>query len=69
MTPVTPDPPIHLEETLIRANELLRCAVATAYEAGDQLTGQKRDLALSVMYLVEIAQALVEKSLKAVEAR
>ncbi|OCR25716.1 hypothetical protein AFK24_07085 [Pseudomonas syringae] len=64
-----PDAPVNLEENLVRVSELLRCAAATAYETCDQLTGQKRDLACSVMHLVEMAQGLVERSLTSVEAR
>ncbi|SQG00411.1 Uncharacterised protein [Paucimonas lemoignei] len=58
-----------LEQDLLRANDLLRCAAATAYETSDQLTGQKRDLACSVMHLVEMAQGLIERSLTTVESR
>ena len=65
MTQTTPT----LEQDLQRASDLLRCAAATAYETTDQLTGQKRDLAGSVMHLVEMAQGLVERSLSSVEAR
>ncbi|MCQ3001462.1 DUF3077 domain-containing protein [Pseudomonas syringae] len=56
-----------LEQDLQRASDLLRCAAATAYESSDHLTGQKRDLAFSVVHLVEIAQGLVERSLVGVE--
>ncbi|PHN28571.1 DUF3077 domain-containing protein [Pseudomonas phytophila] len=56
-----------LEQDLQRVSDLLRCAVATAYESSDHLTGQKRDLAFSVVHLVEIAQGLVERSLVGVE--
>lgn len=56
-----------LEQDLQRVSDLLRCAAATAYESSDQLTGQKRDLAFSVVHLVEIAQGLVERSLVGVE--
>ena len=65
----TSDLSINLEENLSRASDLLRCAAATAYESSDQLSGRKRDLAFSVMHLVEMAQALVERSLEGVEAR
>lgn len=68
MLKVVPDAPINLEETLSKASDLLRCAAATAYETSDQLSGQKRDLAFSVMHLVEMAQALIEHSLEGVEA-
>ncbi|MFJ4141979.1 DUF6124 family protein [Pseudomonas sp. NPDC089734] len=67
MLKITPDPPIKLEETLLRVSDLLRCASAAAYETGDQLNGQKRDLAFSVMYLIEMAQVLVDRSLENVE--
>lgn len=50
-----PETPINLEANLLRASELLRCAAATAYESSDQLNGQQRDLACSVMHLVQIA--------------
>ena len=59
----------NLEQDPQRANDLLRCAAATAYETSDQLTGQKRDLACSVMHLLEMAQGLIERSLSSVEAR
>ncbi|MCV4264782.1 DUF3077 domain-containing protein [Pseudomonas capsici] len=67
MLKITPDPPIKLEETLLRVSDLLRSASAAAYETGDQLSGQKRDLAFSVIYLVEMAHALVERSLEKIE--
>jgi len=69
MLKVVPDSSINLEENLSRACDILRCAAATAYESSDQLSGRKRDLAFSVMHLVEMAQALVERSLEGVEAR
>jgi len=69
LTKITPESPHNLEENLVRVSELLRCAAATAYETCDQLSGQKRDLACSVMHLVEMAQGLVERSLTSVEAR
>jgi len=52
-----------------RASDLLHCAAASAYETSDQLSGRKRDLAFSVMHLVEMAQGLVERSLSSVETR
>jgi hypothetical protein len=69
MVKATPHRPINLEANLLRASELLRCVAATAYESSDQLTGQKRDLACSVMHLVQMAQTLVDHSLESVEAR
>lgn len=67
MSIVIPTPPMHLEDTLLRVDQILRCAVATAYEAGEQLSGQQRDLAFSVMHLAEMAQSLVNQSLLAIE--
>lgn len=75
MKKITPDPPVSihdpvdLESSLIRASELLRCASATAYENGDNLTGMHRDLAYSVMHLVDLAKAMIDRSLVIVESR
>lgn len=55
---------LNQEQALTLASELLRCAMATAYECGDSLTGSKRDLAFSVVHLVEMAKAMVERSLR-----
>ncbi|WP_414706077.1 DUF6124 family protein [Pseudomonas syringae group genomosp. 3] len=62
----TPDPPSDLEETLVRVSDLMRCASATAHEASDQLNGQGRDLTLTVIYLLDIAQAVIEPSIASV---
>ena len=69
MTAITPDPPMHLEDTLLRVDQILRCAVATAHETGEQLNGQQRDLAFSVMHLAELAQSLISQSLQTIEVR
>lgn len=72
---ITPDPPlstsdpVDLESSLVQACELLRCASATAYESGDNLTGTHRDLAFSVVHLIEMARVMVDRSLVCVEAR
>ncbi|WP_080270426.1 hypothetical protein N027_00640 [Pseudomonas syringae USA007] len=63
MVKLTPDPPSDLEETLARVSDLMRCASATAHEASDQLNGQGRYLTLTVIYLLDIAQALIEPSI------
>ena len=52
------------EQALIHASDLLRCAMAAAYECGDSLSGAKRDLAFSVVHLVEMANVMVERSLR-----
>ena len=45
------------------ASDLLRCAAATAYEAADKLNGSQRDLGLSVMHMINMARALLDRSL------
>ena len=52
---------VSLEQALVQASELLRCATATAYECGDNLKGSQRDLAFLVMHLVQMVQTLVDK--------
>ena len=65
----TPAPPhTSLEETLIQVSDILRCASAAAYESGDALTGAKRDLAFSVVHLIDIARARLDRSLDDVAA-
>ncbi|WP_409279537.1 DUF6124 family protein [Pseudomonas defluvii] len=45
------------------ACSLLRCASATAYEMADDFKGTRRDMALSVVHIINMALALVEHSL------
>ncbi|MCU7647487.1 DUF6124 family protein [Pseudomonas piscis] len=52
------------EEAMIHASDLLRCAAATAYDAADNLHGPNRDLAFSVVHMIDLAKALVDKSLE-----
>jgi hypothetical protein len=51
------------EEALVHASDLLRSAAATAYEAASSAQGNTRDLAFSVVYLIDMAKAMVERSL------
>lgn len=65
----TPAPPhTSIEETLIQVSDILRCASAAAYESGDALNGAKRDLAFSVVHLIDIARARLDRSLDDVAA-
>ena len=65
----TPAPPhTSLEENLIQVSDILRCASAAAYESGDALNGAKRDLAFSVVHLIDIARARLDRSLDDVAA-
>jgi hypothetical protein len=50
-------------QSMAHAADLLRCAAATAYESADHLSGSKRDLAFSVVHLIDMARGAVEKSL------
>ncbi|WDU64359.1 DUF3077 domain-containing protein [Pseudomonas poae] len=57
-------PGISQEEALVHASELLRSAAATAYESASSHQGNHRDLAFSVVYLIDMAKAMVERSLQ-----
>lgn len=54
-------------QSMTYAADLLRCAAATAYESADHLSGSKRDLAFSVVHLIEMARGAVERSLLSTE--
>ena len=58
-------PEVSQEEDLIHASDLLRSAAATAYESACSHQGNQRDLAFSVVYLIDMAKAMVERSLQA----
>ena len=62
-------PGITQEEALVHASDLLRSAAATAYESASSHQGNQRDLAFSVVYLIDMAKAMVERSLHAPEAQ
>ncbi|MEX5548408.1 DUF3077 domain-containing protein [Pseudomonas pergaminensis] len=62
-------PGISQEEALVHASDLLRSAAATAYESASSHQGYQRDLAFSVVYLIDMAKAMVERSLRAPEAQ
>jgi hypothetical protein len=56
-----------LQPTLSHALDFLRCAGATAYELGDNLSGSKRDLAFATLHMMEMAKVMVERSLVILE--
>ncbi|MGY2400744.1 DUF6124 family protein [Pseudomonas sp. SDO5271_S396] len=60
-------PNVSQEEALVHASDLLRSAAATAYESASSHQGNHRDLAFSVVYLIDMAKAMVERSLRASE--
>jgi len=51
------------EEALVRATDLLRCAAATASESANNLQGVHRDLAFSTVHMIDMAKALLDRSL------
>ncbi|VVO42023.1 hypothetical protein PS833_05943 [Pseudomonas fluorescens] len=55
---------ISSEEALVHASDLLRCAAATAYESGNNLQGTNRHLAFSTVHMIDMARALVDRSLE-----
>ncbi|WP_010166928.1 DUF6124 family protein [Pseudomonas sp. PAMC 25886] len=60
----TVKPSISDEEALVHASDLLRSAAATAYESANSSHGNSRDLAFSVVYLIDMAKVMVERSLR-----
>ena len=62
-------PGISQEEALVHASDLLRSAAATAYESASNHRGNHRDLAFSVVYLIDMAKAMVEQSLQLPKAQ
>lgn len=51
------------EQTLEHTDELLRCAIATAYASADNLQGLNRDVALAVVHLIQQARTAVDRLL------
>jgi hypothetical protein len=52
------------EEALVHASDLMRCAASIAYESAGNLQGASRDLTLSTVHLIDMARAMVDRSLK-----
>ena len=59
------NPDISVEEALIHAFDLLRCAAATAHESASNLHGPSRDLAYSTVHMIDMAKAMIDRSLQA----
>ncbi|MFL1544280.1 DUF6124 family protein [Pseudomonas sp. O39] len=57
-------PGISHEDALVHASDLLRSAAAAAYESASSRQGNQRDLAFSVVYLIDMAKAMVEQTLQ-----
>ncbi|CAI8920733.1 DUF3077 domain-containing protein [Pseudomonas sp. IT-P253] len=55
---------ISCEEALVHASDLLRCAAAIANESANNLHGAHRDLAFSAVHMIDMARAMVDRSLE-----
>ncbi|MCW1247520.1 DUF3077 domain-containing protein [Pseudomonas sp. SAICEU22] len=51
------------EEALVHACDLLRCAAATAHESANRLNGSNRDLAFSVVHMIDLVKVMLDRSL------
>ena len=51
------------EEALVHACDLLRCAAATAHESANRLQGSNRDLAFSVVHMIDLVKVMLDRSL------
>lgn len=58
------NPNINGEEALVHATDLLRCAAAIANESASSLQGASRDLAFSAVHMIDMARAMVDRSLE-----
>lgn len=54
---------LSLEQLICDADELLRCAKATAYESADNLFGDRRDHAFATVHLIEMARGKLDQAL------
>ena len=55
---------VNFEDTQLYVADLLRCASVTAYRCGDQLKGADRAMVFSIWHLLEIAKAMVDRSIE-----
>ncbi|WP_339528414.1 DUF6124 family protein [Pseudomonas mucidolens] len=64
-------PGLSSEDALVQASDLLRSAAAIAYALANNKLGETRDLAFSVVYLIDMAKAMLEcpQRLPGTEAR
>lgn len=53
-------PNLTVEQLLCEADELLRCAKATAFESADNQRGDQRDHAFAVVHLIEMARGKLD---------
>lgn len=54
-----------VERLLCDADELLRCARATAYESADHQHGNQRDHAFAAVHLIEMTRGKLDAALQA----
>ena len=65
----TPVSGVDMQDALVQASSLLRCASVSAAEASSHLDGTQRDRVLSVLYLVDMTRTHVDQALNSLSAR
>ncbi len=60
---------VSAEEALVHASDLLRCAAATAHESANRLEGSSRDLAFSVVHMIDLVKVMLDRSLAGYPSR
>lgn len=60
---------VTLEDAQLYVADLLRCASVTAHQCGDHLDGADRAMVFSVWHLLEIAKAMVDRSIDCLGAK
>ncbi|OYQ17109.1 hypothetical protein B7L09_16215 [Pseudomonas mandelii] len=54
---------VSFEDAQLHLADLLRCASVSAYQCGEHLKGADRAMVFSVWHLLEIAKAMVDRSI------
>lgn len=63
----TVDPETSFESALVHTSSLLHCASATAQQASDRLEGIEQALVISVLHLVDMARAMVDRAVECMQ--
>ena len=60
---------VTLEDAQLYVADLLRCASVTVHQCGDQLGGADRAMVFSVWHLLEMAKAMMDRSIDCLGAK
>ncbi|MBC3209760.1 MULTISPECIES: hypothetical protein [unclassified Pseudomonas] len=60
---------VSLEDAQLYVADLLRCASVTVHQCGDHLGGEDRAMVFSVWHLLEMAKAMVDRSIDCLEMK